>query len=100
MINSESPQQNDAYSCGMYTIMNTIKIAGNIVNKKLINKIEMETGDITKTRKWMNDIIQPKKITEKIIKISHKFHKYSFTHRHVKNAGFTPMELVNLQEDL
>lgn len=57
MINSESPQQKDAYSCGIYTIMNTIKIAENIINKKLINKIEMGTGDIAKTRKWINDII-------------------------------------------
>ena len=61
MINSESPQQKDAYSCGIYTIMNTNKIAVNIVNKKLINKIEMGTGDIAKTRKWINDIITIKK---------------------------------------
>ena len=57
MVNSESPQQKDAYSCGIYAIMNTNKIARNIVNKKLINKIEMGTGDIAKTRKWINDII-------------------------------------------
>ena len=66
------PQQNDGHSCGVHTIMNVCRIAGNIANlankgsTSLSNEMEMETvkkGDITKTRNWVKDIISIGKTT-------------------------------------
>ena len=43
------PQQNDGHSCGVHTIMNACRIAGNIANldnkgnTKVYNEMEMET---------------------------------------------------------
>ena len=64
------PQQNDGHSCGIHTIMNACRIAGNIANldnkgnTKVYNEMEMETekkGDVTKTRNWVKDIISIRK---------------------------------------
>ena len=66
LVNIKCPQQNDGHSCGIHTIMNACRIAGNIANlankgsTNLSNEMEMETekkDDITKTRNWVKDII-------------------------------------------
>ena len=70
LVTVKCPQQNDGHSCGIHTIMNACRIAGNIANldnkgnTKVYNEMEMETekkGDVTKTRNWVKDIISIRK---------------------------------------
>ena len=67
LMTVKCPKQNDGHSCGMYTIMNACKIAGNIANldkgdTEVSNEMEMkQRGDVTKTRNWVKVIISIRK---------------------------------------
>merc|ERR1711874_657971 len=61
ITNIESPQQKNSYDCGTYVIMYAQNIADNIVNNALLNKIEVITENVPKTRKLIYNYVREKK---------------------------------------
>ena len=61
ITNIESPQQKNSYDCGTYVIMYAQNIADNIVNNAFLNKIEVITENVSKTRKLIYNYVREKK---------------------------------------
>merc|ERR1711874_657079 len=61
ITNIESPQQKNSYDCGTYVIMYAQNIADNIVNNSLLNKIEVITENVPKSRELIYNYVREKK---------------------------------------